>query len=277
MLIIIFALLAFIGCGENAANKPPANGAAAKAPIVPTYKYEVVATYPHDATAFTQGLLYHNGFLYEGTGGEAKDWFKSSIRKVELKTGTVLQKHEIPRQYFGEGIAVLTNKIYQLTWKSGKAFVYNLDDFKLLQEFSYSGEGWGLTEDGTHLYMSDGTHIIRVVDPETFKTIKTIAVKDERGRPVMQLNEIEWVKGEIWANVWQKDWIVRIDPNTGNVIGRIDLEKLAQEERRLNASGPSERLPEVLNGIAYDREGDRIFVTGKLWRRVFEIKLQPVS
>lgn len=280
MLILLFALFGFAGCGGNApANNAIAGNGQATAPVraIPTYSFEVIKTYPHDPTAFTQGLLYHEGFLYEGTGGEAKDWFISSIRKVDLNTGKVLQKHEIPRELFGEGIAILNDRLYQLTWRNGKAFVYNLSDFRLLQEFTYSGQGWGLTEDGTNLYMSDGTHVIRVIDPENFKTVKTIVVKDERGRPVMQLNELEWIKGEIWANIWQRDIIVRIDPSTGNVVGRIDLEKLADEERRKNATGPEERRPEVLNGIAYDVESDRIFVTGKLWRNIYEIKLQPAS
>jgi glutamine cyclotransferase len=158
-----------------------------------------------------------------------------------------------------------------LTWRSRKAFVYNLEDFKVIQEFDYSGEGWGLTEDDTNLYMSDGTHVIRVVDPATFKTIRTIVVKDERGQPVSQLNELEWVKGEIWANIWQKGWIVRIDPQSGALLGRIDLNHVTDEETRQNAKA------DVLNGIAYDADGDRIFVTGKLWRRLFEITLKPSS
>ncbi|QYO66475.1 glutaminyl-peptide cyclotransferase [Leptolyngbya sp. 7M] len=280
MVVLLLVVFGFAGCGGNApANNAIVTNGQATSPVraIPTYSFEVVKTYPHDPTAFTQGLVYHGGFLYEGTGGEAKDWFISSIRKVDLNTGKVLQKHEIPRELFGEGIAILNDKLFQLTWRNGKAFVYNLSDFRLLQEFTYSGQGWGLTEDGTNLYMSDGTHVIRVIDPENFKTVKTIVVKDERGRPVMQLNELEWIKGEIWANIWQRDIIVRIDPSTGNVVGRIDLEKLADEERRKNATGLEERRPEVLNGIAYDAESDRIFVTGKLWRNIYEIKLQPAS
>ncbi len=259
------------GCGPASPTTVNNNVSNTKATLVPSYTYDIVATYPHDPKAFTQGLVFRDGVMYEGTGGQDNDPYTSSLRKVELATGKVLQKHDLPREIFGEGIALLGDKIFQLTWTEGKAFVYERETFRLLQEFSYSGEGWGLTEDGTNLYQSDGTHVIRVVDPATFKTIKTIVVKDERGNPVMQLNELEWVKGEIWANVWQKGWILRIDPNTGNLLGRIDLNKVTDEEQRGNKNA------DVLNGIAYDAQSDRLFVTGKLWTRLFEIKLKPAS
>ncbi len=267
-LLIILSVAAGCGSSSGPANKPVNSTQPAK---LPTYSYEIVNTYPHDAGAFTQGLLFHNGFLYEGTGGddENNDPFYSSLRKVEIETGKVLQKHDVPREYFGEGIALLGDKIYQLTWKEGKAFVYDLETFRLLQEFNYQGQGWGLTEDGTNLYQSDGTHVIRVLDPETFKTVRSIIVTDENGKPVMQLNELEWVKGEIWANIWQKGWIARIDPQSGKLLGRINLDKILDEELKQN------RNANVLNGIAYDEAGDRLFVTGKLWRRLFEIKIVP--
>jgi glutamine cyclotransferase len=233
------------------------------------YDYEIVKTYPHDAKAFTQGLQFHDGVLYEGTGGKQDDPYTSSLRKVELETGRVVQKHDLAPEYFGEGITILNDKIYQLTWREMTAFEYDLKDFKLLREIRYSGEGWGLTNDGTNLIMSDGTHVIRFVNPQDFKTVRTIVVNDEKGRPLMQLNELEYVKGEIWANVWETGWIVRIDPATGKLLGRIDLDKLADEEQSKN------RKADVLNGIAYDAASDRLFVTGKLWSRLFEVKVNP--
>ncbi|MFL6466834.1 MAG: glutaminyl-peptide cyclotransferase [Pyrinomonadaceae bacterium] len=236
---------------------------------VPIYSYDIVKTYPHDPTAFTQGLDFYQGVLYEGTGGRGTDSFRSSLRKVEIETGKVLQKHDVAPEYFGEGITVLNDKIYQLTWRERTAFVYSLADIKPLKEFRYTGEGWGLTNDGTSLYMSDGTHVIRVLDPETFDTKRTIVVNDERGSPIMQLNELEWVKGEIWANVWQSAAIVRIDPANGKYLGRIDLDAVTKEEQSQNEKA------DVLNGIAYDEATDRLFVTGKLWRRLFEIKVKP--
>lgn len=256
-----------MSCGNSTTQTPAAN--TTKPAPVPVYTNEIVKTYPHDPAAFTQGLVYLNGFLYEGTGGKDGDNFYSSLRKVELDTGKVLQKYDLPREYFGEGITLMNDKVYQLTWRERTAFVYNLADFKLLQEFRYSGEGWGLTDDGKELYMSDGTHVIRVVDPETFQTKRTIVVLDERGQPVMQLNELEWVKGELWANVWQSGWIMRIDPANGKLLGRIDLNQMTKDEQQANQKA------DVLNGIAYDDASDRLFVTGKKWRRLFEIKIVP--
>lgn len=276
--MLVFMLLIAAGCGGT--NNPNVNSAAngnrntqtnTSADIVPTYTYEIVKSYPHDPSAFTQGLVYHDGVFYEGTGGsrERGDPFYSSLRKVDVTTGKVLQKYDLPPEVFGEGIALLGDKIYQLTWREHVGFVYNLSDFKLLREVKYAGEGWGLTEDGTNLYQSDGTHVIRVVNPETFETVRTIVVNDEKGRPIVKLNELEWVKGEIWANVWETGMIVRIDPNTGKLLGRIDLEKLARQEM---AASPG---ADVLNGIAYDEPEDRIFITGKKWKRLFEIKVLP--
>lgn len=267
----VFVLLVLsLSCGNpptvpNNAT-PNSNVAKPPAPVV-MYDYEIVKTYPHDPKAFTQGLEFHDGILYEGTGGKDDDDFFSGLRKVDFTTGKVLQKHDIGREYFGEGITILGDKIYQLTWREMTAFEYDLKDFKLLREIRYTGEGWGLTNDGTNLIMSDGTHVIRFVSPADFKTIRTIVVKDENGKPVMQLNELEFVKGEIWANIWQTGWIVRIDPATGRLLGRIDMNKLADEEQEKNEHA------DVLNGIAYDGSADRLFVTGKLWSRLFEIKV----
>ncbi|GIU82550.1 MAG: glutaminyl-peptide cyclotransferase [Acidobacteria bacterium] len=264
-LSLILIAFCIFGCDKKAEVKEEKGG---KSTGVPTYTYEVVKVYPHDPKAFTQGLVYHNGYLYEGTGGRKDDDFHSSLRKVELETGKVLQKIDLPGEYFGEGIAILNNKIYQLTWQENTVFVYDLETFRLLKKFTYSGEGWGLTTDGVHLFMSDGTHVIRVVDPEKFETIRTIVVLDEKGKPIMRLNELEYIKGEIWANVWEKTQIVRIDPNSGKLLGRIDLTKLVYEVTR------EDERADVLNGIAYDAVNDRIFITGKKWRKLFEIRLK---
>jgi glutaminyl-peptide cyclotransferase len=267
---LFFISIFATGCGTaaNTANNTNVVKATPKPATPITYTFDIVKSYPHDPKAFTQGLVFHNGFLYEGTGGKDGDSFYSSVRKVDFETGKVLQKHDLSRDFFGEGITIHNDKVYQLTWRERTAFVYDLADFKPAGEFRYSGEGWGLTDDGTSFYMSDGTHVIRVVDPENFQTKRTIVVNDENGKPVLQLNELEWVKGEIWANVWRTGWIMRIDPSNGKVLGRIDLNRLADDEFEANPNA------DVLNGIAYDEVGDRILVTGKMWRKVFEIKLK---
>jgi glutamine cyclotransferase len=228
---------------------------------VPRYGYRVIRQWPHDPSAYTQGLLYAGGVLLEGTGLNGR----SSLRKVDLRTGAVLARRELPHQHFGEGIAVLRDRIYQLTWLSRKGFIYALTDLQPLGEFSYQGQGWGLTTDGERLIMSDGSAILRYLDPETFTVSRILRVSD-RGRPVYQLNELEFVNGEIFANVWRSDRIARIDPLSGRVTGWIELDGL------LAAAG---HFPDadVLNGIAYDGEGDRLFVTGKLWPWLFEIRL----
>lgn len=277
-LVFSFMLLA-LSCGGNSnSNGKPANNASASpsnsnknAGAVQQYTAEIVRTYPHDPKAFTQGLVFHNGFLYEGTGGKPSrgDDFFSTLRKVEIESGKVLQKYDVPVDFFGEGIAILNDKLYQLTWQERTGFIYNLADFKLVKEVRYSGEGWGLTHDGTNLIMSDGTHVIRFVNPEDFTTVRTITVNDERGQPLMKLNELEYVKGEIWANVWETGWIVRIDPATGKLLGRIDLTKLTDEVQDKNPKA------DVLNGIAYDAGGDRLFITGKNWPNLYEIKVNP--
>ena len=274
MITRIFLLTAAIvisGCGgvqSNAVNNRPANANSGRV-AVPLYTYDIVKVYPHDPSAFTQGLVFLNGVLYEGTGGKGRDTFHSSIRKVELETGKVLQRQDISAEYFGEGISVIGDKLYQLTWREHTAFVYNLADLKPEKEFKYSGEGWGLTTDGSMLFMSDGTHVIRVVDPATFETKRTIVVNDEKGAPVMQLNELEWVNGEIWANIWQTGTIVRIDPANGKLLGRVEFDQLVKQEQADNENA------DVLNGIAYDQATDRLFITGKLWKRLFEIKIKP--
>jgi glutamine cyclotransferase len=225
------------------------------------YTYEIVRTYPHDRLAYTQGLVYSDGVLYEGTG----EWEQSSIRKVRLETGEVLQKRDVPGAYFGEGIVIWKDRLLELTWRNGKGFIYDLATFEPKGEFQYPGEGWGLTTDGKRIIMSDGTSQLRFLDPETLRETGRLAVSDERG-PVTKLNELEWVKGEVFANVWQEDRIARIDPSTGNVTGWIDMRGLLPAAER---PGPDD----VLNGIAYDAAHDRVFVTGKHWPKLFEIRV----
>lgn len=228
----------------------------------PVYSYRVVATYAHDPQAFTQGLIFRDGFLYESTGLNGR----SSVRKVELKTGKVLHKVNLPAEVFGEGMTDRGKQLLVLTWTSGAGYVLNLPGFDRAGEFRYEGEGWGLAHSAGTVYMSDGTSQIRLLDAATLKERSRIQVSDE-GRPVDQLNELEWVKGEIYANIWQTNRIARIDPKTGHVLGWIDLSGLLEQHGR-STSGV-----DVLNGIAYDAAGDRLFVTGKLWPDLFEIKL----
>jgi glutamine cyclotransferase len=228
----------------------------------PVSSYQVVKTYPHDRQAFTQGLVYLDGFLYEGTGLHGQ----SSIRKVRLENGEVLQQRRLDQQYFGEGIAVWGKTLVQLTWQTEIGFVYDLASFEPIRTFGYAGEGWGLTHDGRRLVMSDGSPTLRFLDPATFKEIGRLTVTDG-GAPVTHLNELEIVRGEIFANVWQTYRIARISPKTGQVTGWIDLTGLLSPR---DAAGV-----DVMNGIAYDAKGDRLFVTGKLWPRLFEIKMVP--
>ncbi len=231
----------------------------AEAPTL--YGYKVKATYPHDREAYTQGLLWHNGALYESTGVEGQ----SALRKVELASGKVLQNVNLPRNYFGEGLALLKGKFYQLTWQNNKALVYDAGSLEKTGEFNYAGEGWGLATDGAQLYMSDGSERIKVLDPETFKPLRTLEVYTDQSK-IAYLNELEWIEGELWANVYTTDQIVRIDPRTGAITGIIDLSGLLS---------PADKGPttDVLNGIAYDERRSRIFVTGKYWNKLFEIEL----
>lgn len=231
---------------------------------VPVYGYEVVHAFPHDRHAFTEGLFYLNGFLYESTGRTQE----SSVRKVKLETGELLQLHQLPGQYFGEGIVKWNDKLYQLTWQTGVGFIYDFSTFAVKGEFHYPGEGWAFTTDGKQIYMDDGSAQIRIWDPETLKETGRITVTDE-GRPVEKLNELEWVKGEIFANIWETNRIARIDPKTGKVVGWIDLTGLLKP----GDIDPEHAGVNVLNGIAYDAARDRLFVTGKCWPKVFEIKL----
>lgn len=232
--------------------------------VAPVYSYRVINAYPHDPNAFTQGLIYAEDFLYEGTG--LYDG-RSSLRKVDLESGKILQIHHLAGRYFGEGITLWKDKLIQLTWREHKGFVYDKESFQLLREFDYPTEGWGITHDGKRLIMSDGTAILRFLDPDTFQEIGQIEVKDQ-GAPVARLNELEYIQGEIYANVWLTDRIAVISPQTGQVLRWIDLRGLLSDEDR---SQPVD----VLNGIAYDAPRDRLFVTGKLWPKLFEIRPVP--
>ena len=227
------------------------------------YGVRVVRAFPHDRGAFTEGLFYKDGDLYESTGLEGR----SSIRRVRLQTGEVVQRRDIAPSYFGEGIVAWRGKLVELTWRSQVGFTYGLGDFRPRGEFHYAGEGWALTTDGRRLIMSDGTPQLRFLDPETLKETGRLTVTYE-GRPLANLNELEWVKGEVYANVWQTDRIVRIDPRSGRVTGVIDLTGLLPAAERRGDE-------DVLNGIAYDAQHDRLFVTGKLWPHVYQVVVVP--
>ncbi|CAA9401231.1 MAG: Glutamine cyclotransferase [uncultured Pyrinomonadaceae bacterium] len=283
-LLITFAVFAASCKNNTSANRPNVNNnsaananktVAAPAPAadkIPVYTYEIVNTFKHDPKAFTQGLVYENGFLYESTGQTGE----STLRKVELESGKVLQKHDVDDDIFAEGMTILNGKIYQITWQDGVCFVYDLKNFKLLEELKYNGEGWGLTNDGTNLIMSDGTHIIKFLDPQTLKTVRALPVFQETGKPLFKINELEYVKGEIWANIWHSEeigkpnHIARIDPNSGKLLGWINLQGISPDDVARDEEN-------TLNGIAYDAGGDRIFVTGKNWKNLFEIKIKPKS
>lgn len=258
-LVLIAAGAAVLACGcLSAGCGTPRSGAVQAAPV---QRVQVVREYPHDPGAYTQGLLYDGGFLYESTGREGF----SSLRKVNLETGAVLRIHRLPARLFGEGLALFGDKLVQLTWQTGEGFVYDKETFRLVREFRFDPEGWGLTSDGRRLILSDGTPELRFLDPVTLKETGRLTVT-AGNRRVDQINELEWIRGEIWANVWQTPYIIRIDPQNGRVKGILDLESLA--------SGNATRdIDSVLNGIAYDPKTDRIFVTGKLWSKLYEIRV----
>ncbi|MBZ5690083.1 MAG: glutaminyl-peptide cyclotransferase [Acidobacteriia bacterium] len=250
-------LLALIGCCPLLLRKTlQAQGPA-------EYTFIPIRAFPHDTSAYTQGLAYRDGFVYEGTGLNGR----SSLRKVNLETGTVVQRVDLEPEFFGEGITILRDEIVQLTWKSHTGFVYDLKNLQLVHHFSYSGEGWGLATNSRELFMSDGTSDIRVLDAVTFREKRRFKVHDG-SNIIDQLNELEFVEGQIFANVWHTNRIARISPQTGAVVGWIDLTGLLSPVYHLEPEA-------VLNGIAYDSVRKRLFVTGKLWPSVFEIKLSP--
>ncbi len=227
------------------------------------WTYEIVATIPHEPTAFTQGLVIHDGRLYESTG----QYGESTLRRLELATGRVEKQIALSSAYFGEGITIFGERLYQLTWQNNLALVYDVETFDRVGAYRYDGEGWGLTHDGTHLIVSDGSAAIRFHNPETFEVVRRLVVQAD-GQPVGSLNELEYINGEIWANLWYQDRIARISPETGAVLGWIDLSGLYPRSRRASE--------DVLNGIAYDAETDRLYVTGKNWPWLYQIAVvQP--
>ncbi|MFB3924651.1 MAG: glutaminyl-peptide cyclotransferase [Syntrophales bacterium] len=252
-----FILAALAGAAILITQSTGYSGAGQK---ISTYGCRIVNVYPHDPAAFTQGLVFDNGFLYEGTG----QYGESTVRKVELETGRVLLHQCLPDRHFGEGITIMGNRLIQLTWRSGTGFIYDKKSLKQTGVFQYGTEGWGITNNGKHLIMSDGTSMLRFLDPRSFEIVRTIEVR-EGPQAVSQLNELEYIKGFIYANIWGSDRIAKISPKTGQVAAWIDLSGLRGSIR----SSPH---AEVLNGIAYDSKHDRIFVTGKYWPKVFEIR-----
>jgi glutamine cyclotransferase len=274
VLLVPWIALLWVASGAGCNGSPGANAApqttpsptplpAASPTPTPRVTVKVLHTYPHDRLAFTQGLVVDQGALVESTGLNGK----STLRRVTLTTGAVVKKVTVPAEYFAEGMTILGNTIYQLTWKGQKGFTYNRETFAKTGEFAYTGEGWGLTTDGTSLILSDGTSTLRFLDPNTFAVTRSVTVTSE-GLDVSMLNELEFVQGQVWANVWQTDYIVRIDPKNGNVLAWIDLTGLLPASERTAET-------DVLNGIAYDSAGNHIYVTGKLWPKLYEVKIVP--
>ena len=251
-IVIVVSAVALILLSNSPVNTEPLH-----------YTYTVVNVYPHDETAFTQGLIFEDDVLYEGTGL----YGYSTLRRVELETGNTLQNYALPSQFFGEGITICDDKMIQLTWRSNRGFVYDKNSFELFKEFNYPTEGWGITHDGSRLIMSDGTATLYFLDPKTFTQVGQVEVYDTDTGPVTMLNELEYIQGEVYANIWKEEKIAIINPQTGEVKGWVDLEGIQDSENRDTSN--------VLNGIAYDEKEDRLFVTGKRWSQLFEIDLIP--
>ena len=275
-LAIVWLTFLLVSCGREPGSPPPtdapdrlislndvlAAGTNNLQAEVPMYSFQVVHAWPHDRRAFTQGLVFLDGELLESTGMNGE----SSLRRVELETGRILQQVQLPYSIFAEGLAVFGRKLFQLTWQNEKCLVYDAQSFQQKAVFGYSGEGWGLTTDGQSLVMSDGSERLRFIDPDSFAVQKTITVT-AAGRPLPRLNELEYIKGELFANIWQTDFVARINPTNGNVLGFINFTGLLPPPDR-------DASTDVLNGIAYDSARDRIFVTGKRWPKLFEVRLQ---
>jgi glutamine cyclotransferase len=260
-MFFVYLILAFVISTGLCFGQPSA---------VNRFEIREVARYPHDANAFTQGLVYENGFLYESTG----EYKSSTLRQVEIKTGKVIRKVTLPNKYFAEGAHIVGDKIYQLTWREGFCFVYDKNTFKMIEKFQYKGEGWGLTYDGKHLIMSDGSDQLNFLDPVNFKSVRKINVKDidantKQPFPLRDLNELEYINGEIWANIWQSTQIARINPETGKVIGRIELAPFVPPEFRREQN----MRQYVLNGIAFDPQKKRVYITGKNWNVLYEFEI----
>jgi glutamine cyclotransferase len=259
LFIILFLCSGSAPVADDGQKYPPYS--ILKSTKAPIFSIKIINIFPHDSKAFTQGLIYYNGYLYESTGLNGK----STLRKIDIKSGKILQELKLDSKYFAEGITISANKIYQLTWQNNVVFVYDCLSFKLLNNFSYSGEGWGITTGGKNLFMSNGTAVIDCIDPEHFTVVRKINVHDGN-TAINNLNELEFIRGEIWANIFMKNIIARISPQTGEVLGWIDISPLYDLL-------PVNCRIDVLNGIAYDQENNRIFVTGKFWPKIFEIKL----
>lgn len=262
-IVLLVGFLLLSACGERAATQDAPSPVPATAVQVepPTDTYSIINRWPHDSGAFTEGLVYDQGTLWESTGLNGA----STLRKVDLQTGQVVESLALPAEYFGEGMTLFNGKLIQLTWQTQIGFVYDPGCFCEERTFTYDGEGWGLTHDDRWLIMSDGTERVRFLDPQTFAVVRTISVYDH-GRPLTNINELEYINGEIYANIWQTDRIVRIDPTSGAILGWIDLTGLLPDAER----GPT---VDVLNGIAYDDATGRLFVTGKDWPELFQIAL----
>ncbi len=270
MSVVAGAMLLF-SCGRDRRPEQPDTAAETGSDIVRpmVMSYSIVNVFPHDAGAFTQGLEFHDGYLYESTG----QYGASELRKTEIETGKVLRSVKLDRRYFGEGMTIMGDKIYLLTYREHTGFVYDLKTMKQLQTFGVATEeAWGLTNDGTHLIYGDGTSNLYFLDPATFKEMKRIRVRDQYG-PVNNINELEFIKGHIYANQWMTDNILKIDPQTGNITGIADLRTIRQKLGLPEAAHARNQEPEVMNGIAWDAENDRLFITGKYWPHLVEIKL----
>jgi len=268
ILVVVLAVISTYLFVSRSSSEPPSggtgNGIASDSPRVEARQlsYEVVNSYLHDRTSFTQGLVWNDGGFYESTG----QYGSSKLRRLEFPSGHVAREINLSPELFGEGLALIGNRLIQLTWKSHRGFVYDRDTFQLIREFSYDTEGWGLTYDGTNLILSDGSSDLFYIDPTSFKVLRKLSIK-MNDRPIRELNELEFIEGEIWANVWQTDLILRIDPQTGSVKSYLDLKGIL-------APSDSRGDENVLNGIAYDPEHKRVFITGKLWPRIFEIRVK---
>lgn len=249
--LVLLELAAILGCGDGSGSTARQDSST----------FEVVRQHPHDRTAYTQGLVFEDSVFLESTGVRGQ----STLRRVDVETGRVLQRVDLPAERFGEGVVALGDRVYQLTWTSGTGYIYDRSTLARLDSFSYAGEGWGLTTDGTALIMSDGTDVLRFLDPATFEVTRTLSVHSENA-PLSALNELEWIRGEIWTNVYQSNWIVRIDPSTGEVTQWIDGGPLVPPEKRGSTD-------DVLNAIAYDAAGERIFITGKRWPVLYEVRV----
>lgn len=271
-LVFAAALFTFSAC-NNADNTQQPDNSATRAEVPAAMGYTVVNIYPHDSTAFTQGFTFHNGKLYEGTG--SPDHYRSSLRIINPETGIVETKIDQGRDFFGEGITILNNKLYQLTWQNRKIFVYDVATLKKTGEFNWHGEGWGITNNGSKLIISDGvTSNLYITNPETLKVEEIIGITDENG-PVTNINELEYIDGYVYANRWETNYILKIDLNKGKVVGRADMTGLLTKNTKENVQLPKyQNGSAVLNGIAYDTASRRMFITGKLWPNMFEIKWQ---